>query len=105
VLPLVCALVLVVLQAGLVVRDQVLLVHAVREAARAAALDPAGAPPAPAGLHGDRLGLEVGRSGTMVTVRGTYRSPVFVPLLRRGRPDVELAAAVTMRVEYGESGS
>ena len=40
VLPLVVALLLAVVQVGLIVRDQVLVVHAAREAAREAAVDP-----------------------------------------------------------------
>jgi Flp pilus assembly protein TadG len=41
VLPLVLLLLLGVVQVGLVVRDQILVVHAAREAAREAAVDPA----------------------------------------------------------------
>ena len=39
-LPLLALLLLAVVQVGLVVRDQVLVTHAAREAARAAAVDP-----------------------------------------------------------------
>ena len=52
VLPLVVLLLLAVVQLGLLVRDQILVVHAAREAAREAAVDPAadapGGPPWPA---------------------------------------------------------
>ena len=39
-LPLLATMLLAVVQVGLVVRDQVLVTHAAREAARAAAVDP-----------------------------------------------------------------
>ena len=45
VLPLVVFGLLAILQVGLVVRDQVAVVHAAREAARAASVDPDRSPP------------------------------------------------------------
>ena len=103
-LPLLLALVLLVVQAGLVVADQVLLVNAAREAARAAAIDgnEAGAVQA-AGRGGvlapERLEVTVRRGGTHLTVELRYRSVVVVPLLRRALPDVMLTAELTMRDE------
>lgn len=104
-LPLIFAFLLVIVQAGVVVRDQVLLVHAVREAARAASLDLQSAAPPPQGLATERLRLDVSRQGSLVTVEGSYRSPVFVPLLRFARDEVELLASVSMRVEFDAEGS
>ncbi len=86
VLPLVALLLLAMVQVGLVVRDQVLLTHAAREAAREAAVDPsphaarravlAGAP-----LATDRLQVQLSRPGTggRVTVRLSFRSPPTSP--------------------------
>jgi len=107
VLPLVVALVLLVLQAGLVGRDQVLVVHAAREAARVAAVDAdAGAPSAAARaatpLDGSRLRVTVGPRGgpgSIVRVEVSYRCPTDVPLVGRFAGDVELHASAAMRVE------
>jgi Flp pilus assembly protein TadG len=106
-LPLLAILALVILQVGLVVRDQVLLTHAAREAAREAAVaDDAGAARrgalAGARLDGDRLEVTTaGRRGpgSRVTVRLGYRAPTRVPIVGRFVGDVRLRASVTMRVE------
>ncbi len=106
VLPLVALLLLALVQVGLVVRDQVLLTHAAREAARQAAVDPspeaarravlAGAP-----LTMDRLDVRLtgpGSSGR-VTVRLSFRSPTAVPVVGPLTPDVVLTAHASMRAE------
>ncbi len=107
VLPLVAALLLVLVQIGLVVRAQVLVTHAAREAARAAAVDAeAGAGPAAAAasstLDPERLSVTVsGRAGTgsRVLVEVAYDVPTDVPLVGGLLGDVELSARATMRVE------
>jgi hypothetical protein len=107
VLPLVVALLLAVLQVGLVVRDQVLVVHAAREAARAAAVDPdPGAARRAAvdgsGLRPPRLHVRVGargRPGSRVGVDVRYRAPTDVPVVGRILGDVTLTGRATMRVE------
>ena len=106
-LPLLAVLALVLLQVGLVVRDQVLLTHAAREAAREAAVadDPqAGRRGAEQGSRLDPDRLEVvlsgrGGAGSRVTATLSYRSPTDVPVVGRLVGDVRLRAAVTMRVE------
>jgi Flp pilus assembly protein TadG len=106
-LPLLAVLLLGLLQVLLVVRDQVLLTHAAREAAREAAVaaDPdAGRRGALAGARLDPARLEVvvtGRdgAGSRVTASLGYRSPTDVPLVGALVGDVHLAASVTMRVE------
>ena len=102
VLPLLLGLVLVTLQVGLVVRDQVLLVQVTREAARARAVEAGAAlpPPAPGGLDPARLELDVSESDGMVRVDGRYRSPVVVPLLSSILDEVTLHAALSMRAEW-----
>jgi Flp pilus assembly protein TadG len=97
-LPLLALLLLAVVQVGLVVRDQVLVTHAAREAARAAAVDPQLAAAregatAAARLDPDRLEVELSGS----TVR--YRSPTRVPLIGPMLGDRTLVAEATMRVE------
>jgi Flp pilus assembly protein TadG len=102
-LPLVALLLLAVVQVGLVVRDQVLTVHAAREAARAAAVDTAAAAPraaalAGSGLRGDRLTVDVAR-GELVRVAVRYRTPTDLPLVGPLIPDFSLRAKAAMRPE------
>lgn len=106
-LPLLAVLFLLLLQVSLVVRDQVLLTHAAREAAREAAVardaDAArrGAL-AGAALDPDRLDVTTtgrGGAGSRVTASLVYRSPTRVPVVGSLVGDVRLTAFVTMRVE------
>ena len=107
VLPLVVAVLLVVVQVGLVVRDQILVVHAAREAAREAAVDPGAEAPKRAalegsGLAGDRLTVTStgrGAAGSRVRVEVRYQAPTAVPIVGAAMGDVTLEAAATMRVE------
>ena len=107
VLPLVMILLLAVVQVGLVVRDQILVVHAAREAAREAAVDPAADAPrraalASSTLAADRLTVTTsgrGAAGSRVKVELAYRSPTAVPLLGSALGDLTLRASATMRVE------
>lgn len=106
-LPLLAALALLVVQVGLVVRDQIVVTHAAREAAREAAVSPGRAAPrravlASSRLSADRLVVEVGRRGrpgdrVRVTVR--YRAATDVPLVGALVPDVRLSASAAMRIE------
>lgn len=106
VLPLVMVLLLVVVQVGMVVRDQILVVHAAREAAREAAVD--GSPEAPrraalasSTLDGDRLTVTAGgrgAAGSRVRVEVAYR-PATVPLVGAAVGGLTLRASATMRVE------
>jgi Flp pilus assembly protein TadG len=106
-LPLLALLALALLQVALVVRDEVLLTHAAREAAREAAVsdDPGAARRgALAGSRLDEGRLEVsttGRAGagSRVTASLTYRSPTEVPVVGDLVGDVRLQASVTMRAE------
>ncbi len=106
-LPVVVVVLLAVLQVGLVGRDLLLVAHASREAARAAAVDPdpgaaRRAAVASSGLRADHLTVEVtGRegAGSRVRVAVAYRSPTAVPLVGALLGDRLLRAAVTMRVE------
>jgi hypothetical protein len=107
VLPLVVLLLLAVVQVGLLVRAEVLVTHAAREAARSAAVDadPQAATRA-AGLattlDAHRMTVRVeGRSGpgSRVRVDITYTAPTDVPLVGALLGDVTLHASATMRVE------
>jgi hypothetical protein len=107
VLPLVAVLMLAIVQAAVVARDQILVTHAAREAARAAAVDddPEVAERAAqraAPLVPERLDVEVGERGGVgesVRVVVRYRSPTRLPLVGAVVDDLVLDAAVTMRVE------
>jgi Flp pilus assembly protein TadG len=107
VLPLVVTLLLAVVQVGLLVRAEVLVTHAAREAARAAAVDAdpqaaARAASASTALDSSRMTVHVqGRSGpgSRVEVEVTYVAPTDVPLVGGLLGDVNLHATATMRVE------
>jgi len=107
VLPLVAILLLTLVQVGLIVRDQILVIHAAREAAREAAVDagtdvPGKAAAASSTLDASRLTVETtgrGEPGSRVMVQVTYRSPTDVPLVGAAVPDITLEASATMRVE------
>lgn len=107
VLPLVVALLLAVVQVGLIVRDQVLVVHAAREAAREAAVDPDPAAVRRAavegsGLQASRLRVTMtgrGAPGSRVRVEVRYRAATDVPLVGAALGELTLTSAVAMRVE------
>ncbi len=107
VLPLVVMMMLLVVEVGLVGRDQVLVVHAAREAARAASVGASddevrGAAVSAGPLASDRLRVEVARhaqSGGRVEVRVTYRSRTDLPLIGPLLPDIDLSAEATMAHE------
>ena len=107
VLPLVALVLLAVVQVGLIVRDQVMVVHAAREAAREAAVEPnpdaaRRAALAGAGLESERLDVAVsgrGAAGSRVRVEVRYRAPTRVPLVGAALGDLSLEATATMRVE------
>jgi Flp pilus assembly protein TadG len=107
VLPLLALLLLVILQIGLLARDVVLVTHASREAARAAAVDPdpraaRAAALAAGGLADDRLTVAMaGRRtpGSRVRVTVTYRAATDVPLIGSLLGERRIRASTTMRVE------
>jgi Flp pilus assembly protein TadG len=107
VLPFVALLLLAVVQVGLLVRAQVLVTHAAREAARAAAVDPDRDAAVDAAEHAStldatRMKVDVdgrGGRGSHVAVRVTYDAATDVPLIGALIGDVHLEAEATMRVE------
>ncbi len=106
-LPVLVLLLLAVLQAGLIARDVVLVTHAAREAARAAAVDgrPGAARAAAVqagGLAETRLTVSTtGRAGpgSRLRVAVTYRLPTSVPIIGALLGDRSFTASATMRVE------
>lgn len=107
VLPVVLMLVLLVVQLGLVVRDQIMVVNAAREGARAAIVEPSTAAAAQAvfattRLDPSRTGVSLTSGGSappLVTVTVTYRSTTEVPLIGAMLGDVTLTESTTMRRE------
>lgn len=103
--PIVLIGVLLVLQLALVGRDQLLVTHAGREAARSAAVDRRagaardGALASTTALDPQRLTVDADRIGERVTVRLTYRSRTTLPLVGAILADPTLHANVTMRLE------
>jgi Flp pilus assembly protein TadG len=104
-LPLVFVVLLAAVQVVLVSRDQLAVVHAAREGARAAAVaaQPAAegvkAAMSASGLDRARLSASVADDGTRVTVAVRYRSATDVPLVGALIGDVTVVGTATMRVE------
>ncbi|CAM8659752.1 TadE-like [Acidimicrobiia bacterium] len=107
-LPLVAILILLVLQFGLVLRDQLMVVHAAREAARAAAVtegDPATAARSGAERAGslDHARLDLTTTpidrDERIRVVVRYRSSTDVPLVGSLLPDVDLEGTMVMMRE------
>ena len=102
-LPLLCVLLLGVVQVAVVVRDQLAVQLAAREAARAASVAAAAhdAGEAAARRATDLQPLEVVISEAGGRVTATVRSvqPTDVPLVGPLLPDVQLVASVTMLLE------
>jgi Flp pilus assembly protein TadG len=103
-LPILALLLLALVQVAVVVRDQVAVVHAAREGARAAAVTGAGPADGVAAareavrLDPGRLDVDAAR-GEVVRVVVSYRSPTDVPLVGRLVGDVTLRATAVMRSE------
>jgi Flp pilus assembly protein TadG len=107
-LPVVLVLLLAVLQVGLLARDVVLVTHAAREAARAAATDPdpgvaRAAALASSGLDPARLTVTTVVTGDealrRVRVEVAYRAATAVPLVGSLVADRTIRTSATMRVE------
>ena len=102
-LPVLMMALLSVLQVALVVRDHVALVHATREAGRAASVDPSAGSAVRAAhrtLPGARV--DVGPRpgiGEPIVVEVTYTSKTNLPLVGMLFPDPALHSRVVMRVE------
>ncbi len=106
-LPVVAMALLLVVQVALVAQAQILVVHAAREGARAAAVDPQPGAAAraarvtpglrPSGLH--VVSSPRGPSSSIIRVTVHYRARTDVPLVGLLLGDVKVRAAVAMRVE------
>ncbi|MDP8956192.1 MAG: pilus assembly protein [Actinomycetota bacterium] len=109
VLPMVMVMILAVLQVGLLVKDQLIVVGAARAGAREAAVSPddgrarEAAVNAAATLRSDQIEVDVRRDGgvgTAVAVTVLYRASAVVPFVEWLFPGtIELRGAATMRQE------
>ncbi len=107
ILPVIALLALLVGQVGVVATDAVLVHHAAREAARAAAVEPqigvaTAAAQGAAGLAPERMTVNLagGRSaGDSLRVTVRYSAPTHVPMVGRLIGDIDLSSTVTIRVE------
>lgn len=105
-LPVIAVLLLLVVQAGLIVADQVAVVQAAREAARRASVDPD-----PDAARRSALGGRLVPGRTTVTIervagdpelvraRVRHRAATDVPIIGPLLPDVDLDASAVMAVE------
>ena len=102
-LPLLALFLLTLVQLTVVVRDQLAVVHAAREGARAAAVSGApdgdGAAAAREATSLTPLEVSVGHTDGSATVTVRYRSRTDVPLIGAVLPDIDLESTATMRDE------
>jgi Flp pilus assembly protein TadG len=101
-LPVLCVLLLGVVQVAVVARDRLAVQLAAREAARAAALSPApgvAAAAARAAVALTPLQVQIDEHDGMVTATVRYTDPTDVPLVGALLPDLDVVASVTMAVE------
>lgn len=100
-MPLVCLMLLGVVQVAVVVRDQLMVQHAAREAARAASVSaaPTSAAAHVASIVDDAASVVVGGTSGTVTVTVTRTTHTDVPLIGALLPDVVLSATVSMARE------
>ncbi len=99
-LPAVVLLVFALLQFALVGRDELLVVHAAREAARAASVGASGSAAASRVLPGATVSISGGAHvGDLVVAVVSYHSVTDLPLVGPLVPDPWLHATVTMRTE------
>jgi TadE-like protein len=103
VLPLVFGMLMLLFQVALVARDELLVVHAARDAAREASVshDPARVvAAAQRDLPGARVRIvRRGRPGEPVEITVTYVAHTALPLVGALVPDLTLHADAVMRVE------
>ncbi len=103
-LPFFALLLLAIIQVGLVVHARVMVTHAAREGARAAAVGATDAEIRRAvAVAGDlpvhRLRVEISQSNGAVVVSVFYVDPTSVPLVGAMLRDLELVGTASMRLE------
>ncbi len=108
VLPLVALFALGVAQVAVVAAHQLAVLHAARDAARAASVDADAAGAADRAAHRATalrpLSISTAATDDVVTVTVSHRAATDVPLIGPLLPDVELSARVTMARDPPGSG-
>jgi Flp pilus assembly protein TadG len=101
-LPLLCTLLLGIVQVAVIARDRLAVQLAAREGARAAAIDGASnaaARSAAATVALEPLDVRLTTTGRTVRVTVHYTDPTDVPIIGVLLPDITVAATVTMALE------
>jgi hypothetical protein len=103
VMPLIIGLLLIILNVGLVVRDQLAVWHAASAGARAASISP-DSPDVVQQAVEDEVGLrplhlQIVRDEQLITVEVQYPRTLNVWLIKRIVPPLTLSASVTMHVQ------
>ena len=104
VLPLVLGLALSIVQVGLVVRDQIMVVNAAREGARTAAVQPLLAEARQSAIDSGALDPQrttvlMSQGSATVTVTVSYQSTTTVPIIGTLVGDITMSESTTMRSE------
>ncbi len=103
VMPLIIGLVLIILNVGLVVRDQLAVWHAASTGARAASISPDSPEVVQQAVEAEvqlrPLHLQIVRDGDLVTVKANYPRTFDLWLISGIAPPLILSATVTMHVQ------
>ena len=103
VMPLIIGLLLIILNVGLVVRDQLAVWHAASAGARAASISP-DSPDVVQQAVEDEVGLrplhlQIVRDEQLITVKVQYPRTINLLLIKHILPPLTLSASVTMHVQ------
>ena len=103
VMPLIIGLLLIILTAGLVVRDQLAVWHAASAGARAASISPDSPDVVQQAVEAEvqlrPIHLRVVREGDLITVEAKYPRAIRLWLFKFITPPLILSATVTMHVQ------
>ena len=103
VMPLIIGLLLIILTAGLVVRDQLAVWHAASAGARAASISPDSPDVVQQAVESEvqlrPIHLQIVREGDLITVEAKYPRTIGLWLFKFITPPLILSAAVTMHVQ------
>ena len=104
VMPLIIGLLLIILTAGLVVRDQLAVWHAASAGARAASISPDLPDAVQQAVESEvqlrPIHLRIVREGDLITVEAKYPRTIGLWLFKFITPPLILSATVTMHVQY-----
>ena len=103
VMPLIIGLLLIILTAGLVVRDQLAVWHAASAGARAASISPDSPDVVQLAVESEvqlrPIHLQIVREGDLITVEAKYPRTIGLWLFKFITPPLILSATVTMHVQ------